>query len=234
MTSELSILAVTAATVGLTHTLVGIDHTLPFVVLGRAQGWRASRVLGLTVLCGLGHILSSVLLGAIGIRLGLAVQRMNDWEAARGDWAAWALMAFGTAYAAWSFGRERRRQRHLHEHGGGMVHAHATSEALHPHAQGGLSPRALTAWGLFIVFVLGPCEPLIPLLIVPALDHGIAASAGIALIFGATTLATMLTVVAAGYWGLGTVAFRRLEPYANTLAGLAIALSGIAIQTLGI
>ena len=29
--------------------------------------------------------------------------------------------------------------------------------------------KMVTTWSLFIIFILGPCEPLVPLMIVPAL-----------------------------------------------------------------
>lgn len=233
MNPELGILTLTAMAIGFTHTLIGVDHSLPFIVIGRAQGWPLRRVMGLTLLCGLGHVLSSVLLGAIGIGLGVAVRRLEWVESARGSWAAWSLIGFGAVYAAWAFGRERRRQQFAHEHADGTLHAHASSPGIgHRHARA--EPGALTAWSLFIVFVLGPCEPLIPLLLVPALQQGIASAAWIAFAFGAVTIGTMMGIVLLGYWGLGAPAFRRFEPYANTMAGLAIALSGLAIRIFGI
>jgi hypothetical protein len=44
----------------------------------------------------------------------------------------------------------------------------------------------------------------------------------------------MLLLVTAGYFGLALPVFKRLEGHANTLAGLAIAASGLAIQLFGI
>ncbi len=89
MGSELGILAATAATVGFVHTLTGPDHYLPFIVLGRARNWSLGRTLGVTALCGIGHVLGSVALGLIGIGLGLAVGQLNIIEGIRGDIASW-------------------------------------------------------------------------------------------------------------------------------------------------
>jgi hypothetical protein len=69
---------------------------------------------------------------------------------------------------------------------------------------------------------------------VPALDQGLWAVLPVTAAFGLTTIGTMLVVVAASYWGLKVAAFRGLEAHANTLAGLAIAASGLAIQLFGI
>jgi hypothetical protein len=91
-----------------------------------------------------------------------------------------------------------------------------------------------TVWTLFVIFVLGPCEPLIPLLFAPA---ALGDYAGVALIvgaFGAVTVGVMLAVVAMGHVGASQLQLRGLERHAELLAGIAIAGSGLAVQVLGI
>lgn len=231
----LEVLLTTAVGIGFVHTLIGVDHSLPFVVIGRARGWGLRRVLGLTALCGLGHVLSSVVLGVLGIGLGVALDRLEWIESTRGTLAAWLLIGFGLAYAAWSMVRRRRRHAHSHAHvhPDGTVHAHHhdhQGEHLHAHP----SATGAAAWSLFIIFVLGPCEPLIPLLMVPALAHGAGAATLVAVAFGLTTLLTMMAVVALGWLGLRLERWPALERHADTFAGLAVATSGLAIQVLGI
>jgi sulfite exporter TauE/SafE len=230
--STVQVLLTTAIGVGFIHTLIGVDHTLPFVVLARARGWSLQRTLMLTTICGLGHVLSSVFLGTLGLSLGVALTRLEWIEATRGEFAAWMLIVFGSVYTVWSIARRRREHRHTHEHHDGVVHTHRDGRSSHRHSN--LPPASMTAWGLFVVFVLGPCEPLIPLLMVPALNTGMAAVIAVATVFGVVTIGTMLTVVALGYAGLNLPAFRRFEPFAHTLAGLAIVASGVAIRALGI
>ncbi|RME02941.1 MAG: hypothetical protein D6812_05635 [Deltaproteobacteria bacterium] len=228
----------TATSVALLHTAIGIDHTLPFVVLGRARKWSLGKVLAITALCGLGHVLSSVVLGALGIALGIGVSKLTTIEASRGSLAAWLLIVFGLAYAGWSFARQRRAYRHIHEHDGHIhVHPHDPHHPhhhAHLHDASRLSGKQLTFWGLFIIFVLGPCEPLIPLLMVPAATMGVWGTFWVALVFGTVTIGTMLLLVTLGYYALQVSLFRPLERYANTLAGLAIAVSGMAIKLFGI
>ena len=77
MNNTLELLLATAVTIGFLHTLIGVDHTLPFVVLARAQKWSLQRLLVITNLCGLGHVLSSLLLGWVGISLG---QPLSSWN----------------------------------------------------------------------------------------------------------------------------------------------------------
>ena len=80
MTRELATLIATAASIGFFHTLVGPDHYLPFIVMAKSGKWSLFKTGCVTVLCGLGHVLSSILLGAIGIALGLAVTRVEAVE----------------------------------------------------------------------------------------------------------------------------------------------------------
>ena len=232
MDTTLGILLTSAVTIGFIHTLIGVDHSLPFVVLGRAQRWPLRKVVAVTGACGLAHVLSSVVLGAVGIGVGASLSRLTWIEGSRGDLAAWVLIAFGLAYTGWSLARRRRRHRHVHTHGA-HVHAHKHTGA-HHHDERSAPFTALTGWSLFVIFVLGPCEPLIPLVIAPSIDLGIGAAILVATVFGVTTIATMMTVVAVGYLGLGLPAFRKLEGYSHTLAGLAIAASGIVIRLTGL
>ena len=49
----------------------------------------------------------------------------------------------------------------------------------------------LTPWALFVILLLGPCEPLVPLLMVPAASGGWATVAAVAGVFALATIATM-------------------------------------------
>ena len=42
---EIWMLAGTAATLGLVHTVIGPDHYLPFIVIGRAREWTLRKTL---------------------------------------------------------------------------------------------------------------------------------------------------------------------------------------------
>jgi nickel/cobalt transporter (NicO) family protein len=236
MEEGLWLLLGTAVGIGFIHTLVGVDHSLPFVVLGRAQGWSVKKLLAITTLCGAGHVISSIVLGFIGIGLGIAVGHLEWIEGRRGEISAWLLIGFGLTYAAWAVSRSLRKRphRHVHFHAENSAHEHQHAhegDHLHPHR---LDRRALTVWALFVVFVLGPCEPLIPLLMVPALTYHWTAVALVAAVFGLTTVGTMVVVVLIGYYGFRPSFFGLLERHVHVVAGLMIAFSGIAIKAFGI
>jgi len=239
MGSELGILAATAATIGFVHTLTGPDHYLPFIVLGKARNWSLGRTLTVTALCGIGHVLGSVVLGLVGIGLGLAVGRLNIIEGLRGDIAAWLLISFGLVYGVWGL-RQAWRDRphtHVHRHSDGTDHTHHHShrhEHSHVHDQVDGSRRSLTPWALFIIFVLGPCEPLIPILMYPAATSSFGGLVLVTVIFAAVTLATMLLLVTLAQRGIQLIPLRRIERYTHALAGAAILGSGLAIRFLGL
>ena len=100
------ILLGSAITIGLIHTLIGPDHYLPFIMLAKARGWRLRKTLWVTLWCGIGHVLSSVVIGLIGIAAGIVVGRIEGIEGFRGELASWALIAFGLVYCVWGCGMD--------------------------------------------------------------------------------------------------------------------------------
>lgn len=233
----LEILLMTSVSIGFIHTLIGVDHALPFVALGKARSWSLTKTLLITAVCGLGHVAGSVILGAIGIGFGVALETLKLIEGFRGEVTAWLIIGFGIAYASWSFIQVRRNQTthtHAHVHADGTIHTHRHNHAkdhLHTHEE---RQRPLSQWALFVIFVFGPCEALIPMLMVPAAEHNWLWVGLVTAAFGTTTIATMLGMVTVGYLGLTLAPFRGLERYANVLAGVAIAAGGAAIQIFGI
>lgn len=234
---QIWVIAGTAASIGLVHTILGPDHYLPFIVISRARKWPLRKTLLISFLCGLGHVLSSVVLGFIGIALGIAVFKLENVESFRGSLAAWFLIAFGFAYFVWGVRRAvlNRPHRHRHLHVDGAEHEHTHVHASeHHHLHEAETKTNLTPWILFIIFVFGPCEPLIPLVMYPAAKHNIAGVVLVASAFGVTTILTMLTIIAAASWGMHFVRLGRLERYAHALAGAMIFISGLSVQFLGL
>ncbi len=234
---SLLLLAGTAGVVGLVHTLVGPDHYLPFIVLSKARKWNTLKTAVITILCGLGHVMSSVVLGLAGIALGAAVFKLEKIESLRGDIAGWFFLVFGFTYFIWGLHRAYKLKVHEHEHKheDGSLHLHAHSHAGgHAHA-GGSDLKKMTPWVLFIVFVFGPCEPLIPLVMYPAATkQGFFSVFVVAGVFGLATIGTMLAIVLMAVAGLSKLPLDKLERYSHALAGLAILLCGIAIKAFGL
>jgi hypothetical protein len=102
---DITILLVTAASIGFIHTLLGPDHYIPFVAMAKSGPWSLRKTIAVVLVCGLGHVGSSVIIGALGIGLGWALGAMEALETMRGDWAALALIGFGLAYMIWGIHR---------------------------------------------------------------------------------------------------------------------------------
>jgi nickel/cobalt exporter len=209
LSPEILVLLTSAAGIAFVHTLMGPDHYLPFVSMAAARGWSWRKVITVTLICGAGHLLGSVLLGLFGIWAQTEMSGLVVIEGWRGDLAAWLLFSFGLVYLAWGI-------RHA---GHAQVHRHS---AAHPQ------------WFIFIIFVLGPCEPLIPLLMYPAAKASVFGVLAVTGVFGLVTVATMLAAVAISYYGVSKLHFPSLERYGHAMAGATLSACGASILFLGL
>ncbi len=237
MSQDLYLLALTAASIGFIHTVAGPDHYLPFIVMAKARNWSTARTVWVTFLCGLGHIGSSVALGFVGVWLGIAVSQLEGLESFRGNVAGWALIAFGLVYTVWGVRRaiRNRPHSHLHVHEDGSSHAHEHAHRHeHAHVHESATRVSLTPWILFTIFVFGPCEPLIPIVMYPAAQHSMSGLILVTTVFGAVTILTMEGIVLLSCYGIRLLPMGRLERYSHALAGGAVLLCGTAIQFLGL
>ena len=236
MTDSITILSATAVSIGFIHTILGPDHYLPFIVLSQAKKWTTRKTMFITFLCGVGHVLGSVIIGLVGIAVGISINKLVAVESFRGNIAAWLFIAFGLVYMAISIRNLVRKRKHTHSHFhiGGEKHAHEhdhMKEHTHIHANDIVKT---TPWILFLIFVFGPCEPLIPIVMYPAAQNNIPGAVLVSLLFSAVTIATMMAVVLVFKLGLSKINLRPVERYANLIAGTMIFLSGLAIQFLGL
>jgi sulfite exporter TauE/SafE len=237
MSQDLAILTITAASIGFFHTLFGPDHYLPFIVMAKARSWSVAKTSWITFLCGVGHILGSVALGLLGIALGIAVSSLETVESVRGDIAAWLLIAFGLIYMVWGIRKALRNRphTHLHYHQDGQQHIHTHSHHQeHVHVHEKETVKNLTPWILFTIFVFGPCEPLIPMLMYPAATGSWLNVAWVAIVFGSITILTMMAIVLISSFGIRFLPLKKLERYTHVIAGATILLCGVAIRFLGL
>lgn len=214
--AETCILCLTAASIGTGHTLLGPDHFIPFVAMSRAGDWSAQRTLLVTACCGLGHVAGSVLIGLVGLALGTVAMTFEAVESLRGDMAAWMLIAFGIAYLAWGIVQAGRSATHVHRHARGASN---------------IGPDSWTPRFLFLVFVFGPCEPLIPLLIHPAAMASPWAVAGVVSAFTFATVATMVLTVMLMRRGMTFLHLPQSSRCGHAFAGLAILICGALVMS---
>ncbi len=210
-------LIITALSIGIFHTLSGPDHYLPFVAMSKVRGWSKIKTMNIVVICGMGHVLSSVVIGFIGIAAGITISKIEFFEGFRGNIAAWLMFIFGIGYILWGTYRLKRNKTHSH------IKVTEKNEK-----------KKMTFWILFTIFIFGPCEPLIPLLMYPAAEHNYSSVAIIALLFALVTVATMLISVFILLKGFSFVKLSMLEKYQHLLAGAAVTLCGASIIFLGL
>jgi len=233
MTDELIVLSWTAVSIGFLHTLLGPDHYVPFIFMAKARKWSMFKTSWITVACGIGHVGSSVIVGTIGIAFGIAVGKLEVIEGSRGNMAAWAFVIFGLIYFLWGIRRVlvNKPHKHIHFHEDGTMHDHNHD---HTNSHDHIHRQSITPWILFTIFVLGPCEPLIPILMYPAAEHSTPGLIIISAVFSLVTISTMLTIVLLTTFGINFLPLGKFEKYTHALAGAIILLSGLGIIFLGL
>jgi nickel/cobalt exporter len=236
MNDSIALLSITAVSIGFFHTLLGPDHYLPFIVLSKAKNWPLKKTMLITFLCGIGHVGSSVVLGLIGIAVGISVTKLVAVESFRGNIAAWLFIAFGLVYMIISIRNLLKKKKHTHSHhhfdGENHLHEHDHHHD-HSHIHQDETVNT-TPWVLFLIFVFGPCEPLIPILMYPAAKNNIHGAVVVSLLFSVVTIATMMSIVLAFNLGLNKINLKPVEKYSHLIAGAMIFFSGLAIQFLGL
>jgi len=126
-----------------------------------------------------------------------------------------------------------KKSYHMHFHGDNKhSHPHNHIEE-HTHVHETDAART-TPWILFLIFVFGPCEPLIPILMYPAAQNNIPGAVLVSLLFSVVTIGTMMGIVLAFKLGLSKINLKPVEKYSNLIAGAMIFFSGIAIRFLGL
>lgn len=232
-----SILLFTAASLGLVHTILGPDHYIPFIAISKAKNWSFPKTLKITALCGLGHVLGSVALGLIGVSAGIALENLEIIESLRGTIAAYLLIGFGLIYTIYGIRRIglKKSHTHIHVHEDGTVHTHLHKHKKeHSHVHSLNKRKSVTPWVLFIIFVFGPCEVLIPVLMYPAAQSNYGLLVAATVVFAFVTILTMVSAVALALQGFKLFQFKGIERYVHVLAGALILICGVMIQFLGV
>lgn len=209
----------TVAGVGVVHTVLEPNHYLPFVIIAKVRSWNLSKTLGVTFLCGLAHIVSSMALGMLGVGLGVAVSHIEVFDGYRANIAAWALILFGLIYMVWGI-----RQALSHGHGSCNHHHHDGLDES--------KAEKRTVWSLVLIFLITPCEVWLPLMMFPAIQNNMLAVAGVAFFFSLSTIAAMFVLVTAGYYGAGFLPVKKVQKYGHAVGGFIILLCGVVMQVL--
>jgi sulfite exporter TauE/SafE len=232
MPSDIQLLLPAAASIALLHTIAGPDHYLPFIALAKTRNWCVGKTIFWVITCGCGHVWSSVLLGLGGAALGWSISSLQIVEGIRGGIAGWALLVFGLAYMIWGFWNIHKNKSHKHfdqyENGELYVYEHKHGQAVQSSER-----HKVTPWVMFLIFLLGPCEPMIPLLFYPAAQASWSGMLTVIITYTICTLIAMIAMVLIGYYSINIFKSAVLERFMHPLGGAAILICGIGMVFIG-
>lgn len=239
--NSLPLLLWTAMVLGFLHTILGPDHYVPFVLMSKSENWSRSKTMWIVILSGLGHVGSSVVVGLILVGAGMAASGWPEstWEVfqeKRGNLSAWLLIGFGVALLIWGVIQAFRSQRHIHTHahedGSIHIHEHAHSRA-HMHVHDSKIKR-LTPWVLFTIFIFGPCESLVPLMLAAWATAGLTGMVLVTSTFSLVTVATILGTVVILMKPISRLQLGNLDRWSSAIAGSSLVLCGTLILGFGL
>lgn len=212
MKDSIWILLMSTASIAFLHSLAP-DHWMPFAAIAKVQRWSKSKLLWITFVSGLAHVGVSIAFGMIGILLGFSLSRLQNMEGNRGAIALWLLIGFGIAYMLWGLKKARE-------------HAHIVDEEK-------LREKTVAIWTLFAIFILGPCESLVPLVFL-GYNYGYPGVLSVSIVFSVVTITMMLVQSLLVFMGIQWIKNDIAERYSHAFAGLVIALTGALVMLLGI
>lgn len=208
MSTETTLLA-TAAALGAVHTLAP-DHWLPFALFGKARGDSPAIAAGTAFKAGILHLASTALFATVALQFGAALLaplglRLESLSIS-------LLFALGLFYAGYALalrsqgsltGSDQQRLAHLGKR------------------------------GLYTLFALDPCVPLLPILVLAA-PFGAQQSLAVFAAYALATLTTMTALTFTAARGLQTlrapVSFGR---WLDVSAGAAVATTAAAMALFG-
>ncbi|MCX5702031.1 MAG: hypothetical protein NTW64_03520 [Candidatus Omnitrophica bacterium] len=207
------VLLVSTLSIAFFHALAP-DHCMPFAAIVKAQNWSKMKLAWITFLSGLGHVGISIIFSIFGILLGFSLSKLKSIEGHRGELVLWLLIGFGVAYMLWGIKKAKEKK-----------HTHLEQDKL--------KAKTVAVWTMFAVIVLGPCEPLVPLMFL-GYNYGWPGVITVGLIFSIVTIIMMLTQSLLAFMGIQLIKGDITERYAHALAGLVIALTGVFVMVMGI
>ena len=232
MTTEMGALIFSAITISFLHTATGPDHYLPFIVLARARKWSLYKTVMLTIVCGLGHILSSVFIGALSVVFSWQLAKLEWFQNMRSEFSSWALVLFGLVYLTWGIWKAYANRPHKHfdvYDSDVYVYEHRHGDSVvYPHQRIRVTPLVL-----FAIFVMGPSEPLIPLMFYSGIYESPFETGIIVAVFSTFTVLTMLVMVLLGICGFSLLQTTNLDRYMHAIGGAVVAICGAGMVLFG-
>ncbi|MCC6414018.1 MAG: hypothetical protein IT270_20385 [Saprospiraceae bacterium] len=189
-----------ATLLSLFHALIP-SHWLPVLAIGKQEGWSKGRILGVTLLAGSAHVLSTVALGLVLAALGGALAEKAEMFT---HWIAPAMLtALGVFYI----------YQHYRHH--------------HFHLQRNNMPWGVVV-SLAVAMFFSPCLEIEGYFLTAG-QYGWPFVWLVALVYGVVTIAGMLLWVRLALGGLQRLDWHAVEHYAGLITGLTLVASGVGL-----
>ena len=215
MTSTLLVpILATGFAVAFLHTVIP-THWLPFALVGRAQGWSRGKTLAVAAFAALGHVFTTLVLGALLTGMGLWIEhrfgRLTLWIG--------ALLILVGLYHLIRYVRLRR---------GGV----AAEEARAQHKVRkvyGSDVAAIVA--LFSIVALSPGETFLSVYLA-AIRFGWGGFALLSVVLAVGTIIGMVLFTAISFWGASKLPLRALERHEAGVLAAVLFVMGIAVMVI--
>ena len=188
--------------IALTHAVMP-NHWMPFALVGKGQKWGLTKTLLVTAIAGLGHSITTSLIGFIIAVLGFQITAHA--EAIVEPLAGIVLIIIGIAFIA--VGRFRQRP-HSHNHA--------------------IFSDKLVVVSLLMMLSCSPCIAVLPIfLAASAYSWGMLFS--LFAILTITTVSGMVVLTVLAYYGVMKINLCKVEHYEKEIIGGILTLVGIAV-----
>jgi hypothetical protein len=223
-TTSVPLLLIAAGTVGFLHSILP-DHWVPLAVIGRTQRWSIGRVAGVSFLASIGHVVTSIAIGAIIAVVGL--QFRSTFETQQGHIVGVVLIATGIGFLVWGLLGGGHGHDHSHSHEYPHGHDHADSGHSPSTAQKSLMRRF---GGIVIPFgaAASPDLTILPIFLA-ASAVGTGAVIGVLTTFSIVTLATFVVLTVAATMLGYQIKGEWLEKHGNTITAFVLLAIGVAV-----
>jgi nickel/cobalt transporter (NicO) family protein len=203
------LLVVSAVFIGLVHSLAP-GHWLPVVFLTRARRWSMGTAMLGALVAASGHVLVSVFLGVLGIKIG--VHYFTQYEEQIEHYSGLVLVVFGIVYALLAYFNHIGCSSHTHHHGP--------------------EPRKHSEPFLFLFSMgLTPCVAVLPIFAAAA-PLGTLTLVITMLGFALGAVVALLGTTVLVSFGVMRLEYPFLEHYGDVITGICVALMGILIFSL--
>ena len=232
-----NILFFVAVILGMVHIVLRSDYYNPFITISRTKKWSFSKTMGIVLLCGIGHVIGSIVLSAVAVVPAVVASRLNYFVPMRDSIAAYFLILFGLFYVFYGIRSAYRSKPHKHLHlnpdGTYFTHTHVHKKE-NTQFDKIAEKKNLTIWSLIITFAFIPCESLMAILVYPAVKKYYMLVLVAIAFFSVISIVTMLIMTGLVMQKGRYIRFKRIGIFYHLILGSIILFYGISIKFLGV